>query len=239
MSPEIPALAAAAFGLGALHTALGPDHYLPFLALGRARGWSGSRTVGVALGCGAAHVASSVALGVGGFVGGRALADLTNVDRFRGSLAGWLLVGLGLTYAVWGTRRALRGRRHTHLHAHADGTLHRHEHDHLGTHAHPHESSTSSAAAWGLFVVFVLGPCEPLLPLFLVPAATGGTLAGLVWVVAAFALATLGTTALLVALGWRLVGSASSRAPAALHRWSHAAAGATLALCGLLIGAGL
>ena len=91
MNSEIPVLAAAAFGLGAVHTALGPDHYLPFLALGRSRGWSGRRTLGVALGCGTAHVASSVALGLGGFLGGRALADLTAVDRLRGSLAGWLL----------------------------------------------------------------------------------------------------------------------------------------------------
>lgn len=238
MSYEIPALAATAFALGAVHTVLGPDHYLPFLALGRARGWSGARTVGVALGCGAAHVLSSVLVGLAGFLGGRAVIDLAAVDGARGSIAGWMLAGLGLAYAVWGIRRALRGGRHTHLHVHADGTAHRHSHEHQGDHAHFH-GAVRSPAAWGLFVIFALGPCEPLIPLFLVPAASGASALGLLTVIGAFALATLGMTALVVALGVRAVGALARRAPSGLDRWSHALAGATLALCGLLIGAGL
>ena len=35
-----PSLLAAAFGVGVVHTLLGPDHYLPFIMLAKARGWS-------------------------------------------------------------------------------------------------------------------------------------------------------------------------------------------------------
>ena len=45
------------------HTLLGPDHYVPFIAIGRARGWSVRRTLVVTVLCGAAHVLSSVLIG--------------------------------------------------------------------------------------------------------------------------------------------------------------------------------
>ena len=41
MDPLILSLSAA--GIAILHTALGPDHYLPFAALGTARRWSLAR----------------------------------------------------------------------------------------------------------------------------------------------------------------------------------------------------
>ncbi|NIR37211.1 MAG: hypothetical protein GWN73_15615, partial [Actinobacteria bacterium] len=55
-------LLAAAVGVAVTHTALGPDHYLPFVMLARARKWSWARTLTVTGICGLGHVASSVLL---------------------------------------------------------------------------------------------------------------------------------------------------------------------------------
>ena len=41
------ALLSTAAILGIVHTILGPDHYVPFVAMGRARGWSLGRTLGI------------------------------------------------------------------------------------------------------------------------------------------------------------------------------------------------
>ena len=63
------ALAPAAMGVGSLH-ALAPDHWVPFAALSRARGWSGGRTLRVTLLCGFGHVTVSALLGLLGLLFG-------------------------------------------------------------------------------------------------------------------------------------------------------------------------
>ena len=40
MSPETTVLALTAAAIAFVHTLLGPDHYLPFVAMAKARGWS-------------------------------------------------------------------------------------------------------------------------------------------------------------------------------------------------------
>jgi len=44
MSPELIALTVTAASLGFIHTLLGPDHYVPFVAMSKARHWSITRT---------------------------------------------------------------------------------------------------------------------------------------------------------------------------------------------------
>ncbi len=230
MTPELALLLATAASIGVLHTLLGPDHYVPFVALARSRGWSLRRALGTTAVCGVGHVAASLVLGAVGVGLGWTLGSVPALDRWRGSLAGWLLVAFGLLYAAWGVRRALRRREHDHLHAHVDGTLHRHTHDHRDAHGHPHDTGGKrSLVAWTLFAIFVLGPCEPLVPLLLVPAAHRAW-AALAAVVLVFSLATIGTMVTIVTLG----ATGLSRLPAAAaERWSHALAGAAILLCGL------
>jgi hypothetical protein len=124
----------------------------------------------------------------------------------------------------------VRRRPHSHLHVHGNGTLHAHTHAHQGEHAHVHQRS-GSLTAWVLFVVFVLGPCEPLIPLLMYPAAGMGPWA-LVWIAGVSSLVTLATMA-----GVVLAASAGlALAPLGrLERHVHATAGATIALCGLAI----
>ena len=89
----------------------------------------------------------------------------------RGDVAAWMLVGFGLAYMAWGLRRAWRNRPHAHWHAHEDG-LHIHPHNHQREHAHVHDQAGASITPWVIFIIFVLGPCEPLIPLLMYPAAT-------------------------------------------------------------------
>jgi hypothetical protein len=233
VTSELALLLATAASIGVLHTLLGPDHYLPFVALARARGWSLMRTLGTTAVCGVGHVLGSVALGGLGVALGWALGSVAAIEALRGSMAAWLLVGFGLIYGAWGVRRALRRREHDHLHAHLDGTLHRHPHDHLGAHGHPHvEREGRRLGSWSLLAIFVLGPCEPLVPLLMVPAARADwpALGALALV---FSLATIATMLAVVSVG--VLGL--SRLPAAAtERWSHALAGTAILLCGLGMG---
>ncbi len=255
-------LGTAAF-IGFLHTLTGPDHYVPFIAMGRVRGWSLRKTLLVALGCGVGHVGSSVVLGLVGIAASLAVTHLTWVEGVRGDLAAWLLLGFGLAYMVWGIRRAIRNQPHTHIHAHADGALHRHVHTHHAEHAHPHgvlaeeagpaehatavqdapakpaadagESPAPSLTPWVLFTIFVLGPCEPLIPILMFPALKLD-LAYVPVVAGVFAVCTIGTMLALVAGGhYGLLKLGSPR----LERYAHALAGASLAMCGLLMVLGL
>ena len=229
-------IATAAF-LGFFHTAVGPDHYLPFIALSRAGGWSLGRTMFVTTACGLGHVASSVLIGLLGLAMGRAAGELIPIESWRGETAGWLLLGVGLAYMVWGLRRASRDHAHTHQHVHADGMIHAHQHAHDTEHAHPHagEQQTGWMRPWLLFLLFVFGPCEVLIPLLIYPAAMVSTSATLL-VSIVFGLTTLATMLTIVALGY--YGLSRLDSPF-LRRHAHSLCGATIAACGGLICLGL
>ena len=229
------ALAIAAATAGFVHTLIGPDHYVPFVAMGKARGWSLRKTLGITTLCGLGHVLGSVLLGVLGLAFGWAIYAVQAVEAFRGDVAGWLLLSFGLVYLAWGVRRALRSRPHAHRHHHPDGIVHTHTHTHAKDHVHVHAEGGASMTPWVLFTVFIFGPCEPLIPLFMYPAARG-TLADVLLVTAAFSLATLVTMLALVGLllaGVRTVGLGR------FAHWGHAAAGLIVALCGLATQIGL
>lgn len=240
LSPDIVALALTAATIGVVHTAIGPDHYLPFVMLSRARQWGARRTAAITLACGTVHVAGSVVLGLVGVAAGVMLKRLEVIESFRGDLAAWSLMAFGLAYLVWGMRRAARGRTHSHWHTHADGVAHNHNHSHRREHAHVHaERGGAGITPWALFLIFAFGPCEALIPVLMYPAAASN-MAGLAFVTAVFAATTLATMLVLVLTArWGLSALPSGgRAGTALQRYSHALAGAAISLCatGMLIG---
>ena len=162
------------------HTLLGIDHSLPFIVLGRSRQWSLRHTVAVTVVCGIGHVASSVAIGGIGAVAGATFDSLVYVESARGQMAAALLIAFGLAYAAWAIWNLFRG----------------------VTHSHPHGKHTS-LTPWALFIIFLLGPCEPLIPLMVVPAMSGA------WpvlgaVVAIFGILTVVTMSLTVVVGYRM-----------------------------------
>jgi hypothetical protein len=219
----------AAAGVGVVHTLLGPDHYLPFITLARARHWSWPRTLTTAGICGLGHVLGSVVLGVIGLAGGVAIGQIENLESGRGDWAAWCMVVLGLAYGAWGLRAALRRssdiQPHVHghhVHIHRDGSP-RHHHD--------EPESGEGATFWMLLVVFILGPCEPLLPLFVLPASRGRWDLALATLVV-FAIATVLTMLCATAIG--LAGLGRMRL-GPLERWGHTVAGATVAASGLAV----
>jgi nickel/cobalt exporter len=232
MSNEIWVLAGTAAGIGFIHTVIGPDHYLPFIVMARARKWPLLKTLAISFLCGLGHVLSSVVLGFLGLALGIAVTRLKGVESFRGGLAAWLLIGFGLAYFVWGLRRALRNRPHRHLHAHLSEAEHEHAHAHGSEHCHPHaEEGKANITPWILFTIFVFGPCEPLIPLVMYPAARHNT-AGVALVAAAFGLATILTMLVIIALSsWGLSFVRLGR----LERYSHALAGAMIFVSGLAV----
>jgi nickel/cobalt exporter len=196
--PTVSLLLGTAASLAVFHTVIGVDHSLPFIALGRARGWSLGRTLVVTGACGVVHVASSVLIGSLGLGLGVALDRLSWLESARGRVAAGLMIGFGLAYAAWALWRGVRRRTaHTHLHTHADGTVHSHPHAHDGTHLHPHGRGVTP---WALFLIFAFGPCEALIPLMMVPAAERSWPV-LVGVVGVFGVCTVGAMLTAVALG--------------------------------------
>jgi len=224
-------LCGTAASIGLVHTALGPDHYLPFIMMGRARRWSLAKTAWITFLCGLGHVLSSVLLGLAGVLLGIQVMKLEVFEAFRGSIAAWLLIGFGFAYFLWGIRRAILNRPHRHVHSHGDAGKHEHEHTHLSDHAHVHDEKKTNMTPWILFTIFVFGPCEPLIPLLMYPAAEKSVL-GTILVAAVFSVVTIGTMLTIVLLSsWGVAFVKLGR----MERYTHAVAGATICASGLAI----
>lgn len=230
MSGEILVLAGTAASIGLVHTLIGPDHYLPFIVMSRARNWSLGKTLWISFLCGLGHVLSSIVLGFAGIALGFAVFRLESIESFRGEVAAWLLIAFGLAYFVWGIHRALKRKPHAHAHLHEDGVRHEHVHSHENGHAHAHgEDRKQSLTPWILFTVFVFGPCEPLIPLIMYPAARHST-SGVVIVATIFGTVTILTMlAVIAAASWGVSFIRLGR----LERYAHAMAGAIILISGL------
>jgi sulfite exporter TauE/SafE len=220
--------------LGFTHTLFGPDHYLPFIVIAKAKKWSSLKTAWVTFLCGLGHLGSSILIGVIGIVFGVALSKLEFVESFRGNIVGWLLLGFGLAYFVYGLRKSWKNRPHKHPHLHEDGSVHEHVHTHVIQHAHIHiekEEDTANLTPWFLFIIFVFGPCEILIPLLMYPAVQA-SFGAMILVVGTFSLATIATMLTTVLLG--TYGIKAVRFPF-LERNSEAVAGFSIMLCGMAI----
>lgn len=233
MLHEITVLALTAASLGFVHTILGPDHYIPFIAMARAGKWSTVKTTLITIACGAGHVLSTVLLGAVGIAMGIAVGELEFIESARGEIAVWLLIGFGFMYLLWGLKKAYRNKPHTHYHAHSDGAVHVHKHVHHSDHSHVHEKENNgkSLTPWILFTIFIFGPCEVLIPMLMYPAATESTI-GMIVIVTVFAITTISTMLAIVLI--TLYGIKFIRL-GKLERYTHALAGAMILLSGAAI----
>ena len=229
---EAQVLILTAAAIAFLHTIMGPDHYLVFAALGKARQWSLAKTLRVTTLCGAGHVLSSIVIGTAGILLGSQLTSLVAIETGRGNLAAYAMLAFGLMYFAWGLRKAGRDYRHSHIHTHGD-VVHDHEHDHHSDHTHVHdEAAGRSITPWALFIIFLLGPCEALIPLFMYPAAQQSN-ALVLTVAAVFGIVTVLTMVACVAA--TTLGLEKLKLPTT-GRYAHAVAGASVALCAVAIG---
>ncbi|REK06837.1 MAG: hypothetical protein DWQ37_22640 [Planctomycetota bacterium] len=241
---ELPILFATAVSIGFMHTLLGPDHYVPFAALAKARQWSLQKMLVITVLCGLGHVGSSILLGGLGLALGVLVVRLETIEAARGDLAGWLMIAFGAVYLTWGLVQAVRRVPSAHVHRLPDGTMlvHRHADDADEVHPGPaadeeHEAQAHQASAtpWVLFLIFVFGPCEPLIPLLMYPAATLDSQAVLL-VTLGFAAATLITMVCCVSVVFLAAGLLPKTG---VERFAHALAGAAVLACGVLIQVGL
>lgn len=190
----------------ALVHSLGPDHWMPFVMIGKANKWSRRKLILVSFVSGLGHVGSSILLGGIGIALG-IVTMMTAVESSRSSIAVFLLIGFGVAYALWGLKRA--------------------RHHHHGT---PEEMTRKTVTLWTLFAVFVLGPCEPLIPLMFLATAHG--MSGIIIVTLLFSVITvlmMIVQSLLGARGIELVKHEFA------ERHSHTFAGAVIALTGVFI----
>ncbi len=190
---------------GLAHALLGPDHYLPFIVLSKARGWSYRRTFWITLACGLGHILGAVLLGYLTLQLGFSLGKLNLIESLRGNLAGWALLVFGLIYLTWGLRLALR--------KNVDIT----------------SPAQTGLVPWILFIIFILGPCEPLIPIMMYPALQQN-IPGVILATGLFGAATIATMLTVVTVSYY-----GMRAPVFQRPWgfTHALAGFVIMLCGI------
>ena len=208
MSALAPTLALAAGTVGVLHT-LAPDHWPPIAAVSRARNWNQRRTARIALVCGIGHVSVSVALGMIALVSGTAIVESFGAQS--ASVAGVLLIGFGVAYALWGMRHLVHEKLHGHHHAHA------HRPD-------------SRKTAWVLFAIYCADPCIAVIPIIF--AAAPLSIAETVAIVAIYELATIATM-----VGLTTAARAGTRLVQGrwVERYGDSAAGALIAVTGVSV----
>ncbi len=137
----------ATFGVALLHAAM-PNHWMPFVLVGKAQGWSITRTLTIT---GTASLGHSVITCVIGFVVALMGAQISRYVESRiGYLTGIILIILGVAYLA--LSRWHRVRPHTHE-------------------GHSAHYLSDKAAAASLFSMLCFSPCEAALPIFLAASA--------------------------------------------------------------------
>jgi len=226
MSTEMQLLLTAAISIAFIHTITGPDHYVPFIALSKARGWSLGRTIFWTMVCGAGHVWSSVLLGLGGAAIGWSLSKVSWLEDVRGGIAGWVMLSFGLLYGIWGLYRAYKNNPHKHFDLGDNNDIYVYEHKHGGVVA---QKDRHKVTPWVMFIIFLLGPCEPMIPLLYFPAAQNSW-EGMLILITVYTVFTLLTMLMMVSLGFYGISFLKTEK---LERYMHALGGLTIFICGI------
>ncbi len=229
--PSVLPLTAAA--TAAFHTLI-PDHWLPFVLVGRARGWSARTTAAISGLSALVHTLLSIALGIVAVKLGETAAHAIGEKLERGS--GLLLITFGGLYALWAWRKG----GHFHpggalLHAaneqaHCDGREGSAGSEHLHYHADDAWIRTDAAkGAVPLALIVGLNPCVLVLPIMVATAEQGPR--AVILVAVAYAVTTI-----VLMVGLSVAGVAGARrlpVPAAA-RHMETASGVLIALSGIV-----
>ena len=213
------ALWLSAAGVAAIHTLAGPDHYLPFIAIAKSRGYGLGKTLLWTALCGVGHIGSALLIAAVFSVFAKWLAaeNFEWLQENQSDLAAYLLIGIGAAYL-------LHALRHRWLHRHAEG------HEHM----HNLRQNGNSITIWVVFIVFILGPCEALFPVLAAATVMGtGAVVSSTLIFSGVTIATMLAAVAAGMLGLRAVHSH------ALQHYAHEIAGATIAACGIAILCGL
>ena len=229
--PSLLLLTAAA--TAAFHTLI-PDHWLPFVLVGRARGWSARTTAAVSGLSAVVHTLLSIALGLLALRLGQEAASAIGERLERGS--GLLLIGFGTAYALWAWRKG--------AHFHPGGALLHAQDEHYrcdghegsvgSEHLHYHADGAwirtdAGKGAIPLALIVGLNPCVLVLPIMVATADAGAGAVALVTL--AYSVTTI---ALMVGLSVAgVVGTRRLFVPA-VARHMETASGILIALSGVV-----
>ena len=193
-------LVGAGFLASLLHAVL-PTHWLPFVAVGRAQGWSRAITLTVVVLAGLAHIASTAIVGSILTLAGGLAPWVTHAMPF---LAAAVLLAFGLWYLgrAWFRAPALAG---------------------VGAQAVERPRVSDAAAIWGLVGFLAASPGEALLPVYVGAGVHGWGVVALLTL--AFAAGTV--LGMVVFTSQALVGVAPLRLPR-LARFEGVALGVVL-----------
>lgn len=179
ISPLFLSFAAAGFGVALVHVAI-PTHWLPFVLVGRAQGWTLSRVMTAAAAAAVGHIITTSVVGVLILMAGRFMEQwIQGVLHYA---AAALLLGFGLFYLARAFQRrvALAGL--------------------TDQNAPPPPRVDDQAAWWGVVGALALSPGEVLLSFYLTGDTHGWP--GLVLLSAVFLVGTLAGMAALIAVTW-------------------------------------
>ncbi len=210
-------LLTAAFTAGILHTLTGPDHYIPFIVLSSSGNWSMKKTLGMTLICGLGHILSAVLVAYGALKISSIMLSLETIEAIRGGFAAWALTVFGFTYALWGLRKIISGRKAVKEHT-----------ENVGQNSN--YGKKQSVLGWTLFLIFVFGPCEPLIPFILFPE-TSVSVNQIIAVTSVFGAATLLT--MLTVVTFATAGLKRFPLHNFFSRFGHTLAGSIVGCCGL------
>lgn len=189
MDPDFAKLLGGAFLLSVWHGLI-PNHWMPFLLLGRDRKWDTSRIVLITLLGGAAHLSSTVLIGVAIGFAGYALS------RWYEEVLRWAAPVILASVGLWMLWRG-HGCRHDHpdeQHGADNHTSPDHGHDKNQTlyyHGHYHFSARDLATIGTLCAMMFFSPCLELEAYYPVAAHFGW--AGIVAVSLIYMIVTVST----------------------------------------------
>lgn len=193
------------FSIAVIH-ALAPDHWMPFIMIGNAQKWSKTKLMTVTFLAGLGHVGSSIILGALGIALGIGLLKIRGIVESVAEVGGILLIGFGIFYMLWGLKNLKEG------------------------HLDKFEKKRRIISTWALIAIFVLGPCEALIPLMFLATLYGWF--GIVAITLSFSLMTI-----LMMMAQTILAYAGIQKVhlEILHKFSHAIAGGIIALTGIIV----
>jgi len=209
ISPFFLSFAAAGLGVALVHVAI-PTHWLPFVLVGRAQGWTLRKVLGAATAAAVGHILTTSAVGVLILLAGRFMEQwLQGLLHYA---AAALLFGFGVFYLMRAFQRRMA------LAGVTDETLV----------APPRVGD--GAAWWGVVAALALSPGEVLLSFYLTGDSHGWP--GLALLSAMFLAGTLAGMIALISLTW--AGMAHFRMER-LARYESAVLGAVLVALGVAV----
>jgi ABC-type nickel/cobalt efflux system permease component RcnA len=221
-------------GTALLHTLI-PDHWLPFVLAGRARGWGAGFTALISGSSALIHTLGSLLLALcAGYLGREAATALGETLE---TTSGFLLILFGLIYAGWSWKKG--------GHFHPGGELFHGRDQHESHHGERCDGDPehryyqvdeglirgkNGTGAWTLAMIIGINPCILILPVILASVEQGPGTVGLV------ASAYAGTTCILM-VGLSVLGVIGTRriVPPMIARHIEMVSGLLIAATGVVV----